>query len=165
MGLREFFLWQLEHEVGTSRKVIERVPEGQNTWKPHERSMELGYLAALVASMPGWIELMVNRKELDLSDPANEVMRTKPVKTRAELCHMLAEGLAKSRKALEDTTEDHLTKMWRFRNERKGNQRRSPLRHDRRRSHHPPGPPPRPADRLSPSPGDESAGHLRALRR
>ena len=60
MGLREFFLWQLEHEVGTSRKVIERVPEGQNSWKPHDRSMELGYLAALVASMPGWIEFMVN---------------------------------------------------------------------------------------------------------
>jgi uncharacterized damage-inducible protein DinB len=115
MGLREFFLWQLEHEVGTSRKVIERVPEGQNSWKPHNRSMELGYLAALVASMPGWIEVMVNRKELDFSDPANELMRTKPVKTRAELCQMLAEGLAKSRKALEDTTEEHLTKMWRFR--------------------------------------------------
>ena len=71
MGLKEFFLWQLEHEAGTSRKVIERVPEGQNSWKPHDRSMELGYLAALVASMPGWIEFMVNRKELDLSDPAN----------------------------------------------------------------------------------------------
>jgi uncharacterized damage-inducible protein DinB len=68
-----------------------------------------------VASMPGWIEFMVNRRELNLSDPANDVMRTKPVKTRAELCHMLAMGLAKSRKALEDTTEDHLLGMWRFR--------------------------------------------------
>ena len=38
-GLGEFFLWQLEHEVETSRKVIERVPEGRNSWKPHERSM------------------------------------------------------------------------------------------------------------------------------
>ncbi len=28
---------------------------------------------------------------------------------------MLAEGLAKSRRALEETTEDHLTKMWRGR--------------------------------------------------
>ena len=115
MGLREFFLWQLEHEVETSRKVIERVPEGRNTWKPHPRSMELGYLAALVASMPGWVEFMVNRRELDLSDPANDVMRTKPVSTRAQLCLMLAEALAKSRKALESTTEDHLLGMWRFR--------------------------------------------------
>jgi uncharacterized damage-inducible protein DinB len=115
MGLREFFLWQLEHEAATSRKVIERVPEGQNSWRPHERSMDLGNLAALVASMPGWVEFMVNRRELDLSDPANDVMLTRPVKTRAELCQMLAEGLAKSRQALEDTTEDHLLGMWRFR--------------------------------------------------
>jgi hypothetical protein len=110
MGLKEFFLWQLEHEVATTRKVIERVPEGRNSWKPHQRSMELGYLAAMVASMPGWVEFMVNKRELDLSDPANEVLRTKPVATRAELCGMLAEGLAKSRTALEETTEDHLTK-------------------------------------------------------
>ena len=72
-------------------------------------------MAALVASMPGWVEFMVNRRELDLSDPENEVLRTKAVNTRAELCQMLAEGLAKSRRALEDTTEEHLTKMWRFR--------------------------------------------------
>jgi uncharacterized damage-inducible protein DinB len=115
MGLKEFFLWQLEHEVATSRKVIERVPEGRNSWKPHERSMELGYLAALVASMPGWIEVMINRRELNLLAPGNEVMNTKAVNTRAELCQMLAEGLAKSRKALEETTEDHLLGMWRFR--------------------------------------------------
>ena len=69
MGLREFFLWQLEHEAATSRKVIERVPEGRNSWKPHRRSMELGYLAALVASIPGWVEVMINRRELNLSDP------------------------------------------------------------------------------------------------
>ena len=89
MGLREFFLWQLEHEVAASRKVIERVPEGRNTWKPHARSMELGSLAALVASMPGWVEVMVNHRELDLCDPDNEGIKTKAVNTRAELCQML----------------------------------------------------------------------------
>ncbi len=115
MGLKEFFLWQLEHEAATSRKVIERVPEGLNSWKPHARSMELGYLAALVASMPGWVEVMVNQGELNLADPANEGLHTKAVGTRKELLSMLGEGLARSRKALEETTEDHLTKMWRFR--------------------------------------------------
>ena len=68
-----------------------------------------------VASMPGWVEFMVKRRELDLSDPQNEIMKTKAVKTRAELCQMLAEGLSRSRKALEDTTEEDLTQMWRFR--------------------------------------------------
>ena len=108
MGLKEFFLWQLEHEAASSRRVIERVPEGCNHWKPHARSMELGYLAALVASMPGWIEVMINRRELNLSEPGNAVMKTKAVGTRGELLQILGEGLPKSRAALEATTEDHL---------------------------------------------------------
>ena len=49
MELKKFFLEQLETEAAASRKAIERVPEGQNQWRPHERSMELGYLASLVA--------------------------------------------------------------------------------------------------------------------
>jgi uncharacterized damage-inducible protein DinB len=115
MGLKEFFLWQLENETATARKVIERVPEGRNSWKPHERSMDLGHLATLVASMPGWVEIMINRRELNLCEQESEVLNNKPVNTRAELLSLLGEGLAKSRKALEETTEDHLTKMWRFR--------------------------------------------------
>jgi uncharacterized damage-inducible protein DinB len=115
MELKKFFLEQLEREAASSRKVIERVPEGQNNWKPHERSMEMGYLAALVATMPGWVALMIDRDELNLADPANEIMRTKAVETRAELLRLLDESLAKSRKALEGTTEEHLLKPWRFR--------------------------------------------------
>jgi hypothetical protein len=115
MELKKFFLEQLVREAASSRKVIERVPEGQNNWKPHERSMEMGYLAALVATMPGWVALIVDRDELNLADPANEIMRTKAVETRAELLRLLDESLAKSRKALEGTTEEHLLKPWRFR--------------------------------------------------
>ena len=114
MELKEFFLEQLEREVASSRKVIERVPEGHNGWKPHEKSMELGYLAALVASMSGWLAFMIDRDELNLADSSNE-MRTKVVETRAELMQMLDEGLGSSRKALEGTTEEHLMKPWRFR--------------------------------------------------
>ena len=68
---RYFLVEQLQREARTaSRKAVERVPEGQNTWKPHERSMELGYLAALVATMPGWPALMIDRDKLDLNDPS-----------------------------------------------------------------------------------------------
>ena len=119
MGLREFFLWQLEQEAATSRTMIERVPEGWNTWKPHAGATELGQLAALVAAMPGWIALMVNRRVVDLSAPFNEARtESTPVpslSTRVEWRQMLASGLEKSRKALEATTEDNLLCMVRFR--------------------------------------------------
>jgi uncharacterized damage-inducible protein DinB len=114
MELRLFFLEQLEREANACRKVLERVPEGQNSWKPHPRSMELGYLAALVATMPGWPWLMINRDETDLSG-ADQNMRTVAVDTRAELLRLLDEALAKSRQALSTTTDEHLNGTWRIR--------------------------------------------------
>lgn len=113
MDLKKFFLEQLEIEAASSRKAVERVPEGQNSWKPHERSMELGYLTSLVATMPGWIAMMIENDETDLNGGGSS-FRTRSVATRAELLAMLDEGLAKSRKALENTTEEHLMKPWRL---------------------------------------------------
>jgi len=114
MELKKFFLEQLEREAVASRKAVERVPEGQNGWKPHERSMKLGYLAALVASMPGWLALMIERDELDLDGGEGATFRTKEVQTSAELLTMLEDGLAKSRAALENTAEEHLMTPWRL---------------------------------------------------
>lgn len=114
MELKKFFLEQLNREAAASRKVLERVPEGQNSWKPHERSMELGYLSALVATMPGWLSFMIECDELNLDDPSGKTFRTKAVETRAELLRLLDDGLTKSRAALERTTEEHLMKPWRL---------------------------------------------------
>ena len=115
MLLKRFFLEQLEREAIASRKAIERTPEGENAWKPHDKSMELGYLAALVATMPGWPALMIEMDELDLNDPTGASFRTKPARSRAELLQQLDEGLCRSRKALESTTEAHLNTTWRLR--------------------------------------------------
>jgi uncharacterized damage-inducible protein DinB len=114
MELKEMFLTKLDREVVVTRKAIERVPEGRNDFKPHEKSMELGYLAALVATMPGWIWFMIEKDELDLSDPASERFKTKAKDTKSELLEALDEGVAQARKALEGTTEDHLMKNWKF---------------------------------------------------
>jgi uncharacterized damage-inducible protein DinB len=114
MDLKEMFLGKLEREVEVTRKAIERVPEGRNDWKPHEKSMELGYLTALVATMAGWVSLMIERDELDLGDPANGGLKPKTMSTRAELLDAMQEAFARARKSLEGTTEEHLMKNWRF---------------------------------------------------
>jgi hypothetical protein len=113
MEFKRYFLEQLETEAEASRKAIERVPEGQNGWKPHEKSMELGKLAALVATMPGWVAVMIDHDELDLNGNG-KAFQTKALETRAELLTALESGLAASRKALENTTEEHLMKTWRL---------------------------------------------------
>ena len=114
MELKNCLLAQLERETISTRKVIERVPEGRNDWKPHTKSMALGYLAALVAGMPGWVAFMIEREELNLDDASSAEFRTRTVETRAELLQMLEDGAAKSRRALEATDNQHLDQKWRF---------------------------------------------------
>jgi uncharacterized damage-inducible protein DinB len=114
MDLKLMFLAQLERESAATRKTLQRVPEGHNDWKPQEKSMTLGYLAGLVASMPGWAEFMIERDELDLNDPSAERFKAKALESRIELIKTLDDGLVKSRKALESTSDEHLQRTWRF---------------------------------------------------
>ena len=45
-------LAEFEQELGTTRKFLERVPEGRLTWRPHEKSMTAGQLALHIATTP-----------------------------------------------------------------------------------------------------------------
>jgi uncharacterized damage-inducible protein DinB len=114
MELKKIFLEQLEREAAASRKAIERVPEGQNSFKPHPRSMEMGYLAVLVATMPGWVALMIDTDELDL-DGNGQPFRTQTAETREGLLSLLEKGVEQSCRALHNTTEEHLLKPWKLR--------------------------------------------------
>ena len=114
MELKELFLAQLERETAASRKAVERVPEDRAGWKPHDKSMPMGHLASLVASMPGWIAFMIETDEIHLDRPSSDEFRTKPVGSKAELLRTLDDAVQKARKALENTTEEHLMKPWRF---------------------------------------------------
>ncbi|HTZ82350.1 MAG TPA: hypothetical protein VMB66_04120 [Candidatus Acidoferrales bacterium] len=114
MKLTEFFIAELEREAHTSKLALQRVPEGHNDWKPHSKSMPLGYLASLVATMPSWIVSMVKEDELDLRSPAAEKFKPLEWRTRAELVAALDSAVAEARRALESTTDDHLMKTWKL---------------------------------------------------
>lgn len=114
MDLKSYLLAQLESEATLTRKTIARVPEGHNDFKPHQKSMALGYLAALVAAMPGWITLMIERDELNLDDPANKGLSPRVVATNAELMASFEAALASGRRSLESATNEHLLTPWAF---------------------------------------------------
>ena len=114
MKLTEFFREELDREVERSRKALEQVPDGQYQWKPHERSMIFGYLADMVATIPTWITMEINRDELDIAPAAGEGTKKPQKETRAELLKALDEAAAEARSALENTTDDHLRTNWKL---------------------------------------------------
>ncbi|HMI31352.1 MAG TPA: DinB family protein [Candidatus Limnocylindrales bacterium] len=114
MKTTEWILAQLESEAPRTRRALEAVPEGRDDWKPHERSMPLGRLAMLVATMPTWINLVIDKDELDIAPKAGSNVDTKPLRTPAELVKALEKGVAEARQALKSTTEEHLKKPWRL---------------------------------------------------
>ncbi|MFC6100546.1 DinB family protein [Olivibacter domesticus] len=59
------FIGELEAEKTATRQCLERIPQELFTWKPHSRSMELGYLSLLVAEIPKWITHMILNNNID----------------------------------------------------------------------------------------------------
>lgn len=114
MKLTEFFREELDREVERSRKALQQVPDGKFQWKPHERSMIFGYLANMVATIPTWITMEIDRDELDVAPAEGQETRKPPQETSADLIKALDEAAAEARAALEKTTDEHLETTWKL---------------------------------------------------
>ena len=114
MTITELFQGQLEREAKITRGVLQRVPEGRNDWKPHEKSMPLGYLAHLVATMPSWVTMTVKQDELDLNPPGGKKSWDQQFKTNAEMLQAFDQAVAEAKAALAGTSDAHLMTTWRL---------------------------------------------------
>jgi len=110
----DVFLAQLEAEAKRTRGALERVPEGKDEWTPHPKSMPFGRLAMLVARMPSWIAMVIERDELDLNPPGGSNIDQRPLRTAADLVEAMDAGVAQSRQALRSLTDERLMKPWRL---------------------------------------------------
>src|SRR6185503_20608584 len=114
MKLTEFFRAELDREVERSRKALEQVPDGQYNWKPHDKSMIFGYLADMIATMPSWISMEIDRDELDIAPAKGEGTKQAPKETKEALLKALDETAQGARASLEKTSDEHLLTKWKL---------------------------------------------------
>ena len=66
MPISQALLPEFDQEMQNTRKLLERVPEGRNNYKPHQKSMELGRLASHVAELAGWAKTTLEVEVLNI---------------------------------------------------------------------------------------------------
>lgn len=96
----QLFLKELEAEETATRKCLERVPESLYKWKPHEKSMELGYLALLVADIPKWLSVSIDKGIIDLG-----IWEKHPLTTTKDLLAYFNENIEGAKNVFRQVTD------------------------------------------------------------
>ena len=113
MTLTQLMLAELEREAPRTHRTLEQVPLDRDDWTPHPKSMPLGRLAGLVASMPSWINLIIEQDELNLTPPPGQGTYQQPPTNTLVAVHDA--NVQKGREALSRTTDEFLmTTNWRL---------------------------------------------------
>lgn len=113
MAINLAFLGELDHEAQTTRKVLERIPTEKFDWKPHEKSMTMGQLAAHVADMFSWYSGTMDMEEMDF---AAGYENPKPATTE-ELLAIFDKNVAQANESLKRAeTDEQFRQNWTLRN-------------------------------------------------
>ena len=108
-SLGQLFKHELEAEVTSTRKCLERIPESLFDYKPHERSLPMSYLTLMIADLPNWIAGTVENSEVDFA-----TYKSAQLKTTAELVNHFDNSLNNAYKALEKVTDEELSELFYF---------------------------------------------------
>ena len=109
MAIAQMLLPEFDQEMKSTRKLLECVPDGAFDYKPHEKSMPLGRLAAHVTEMP--TTYLISTLKLERLDLTGEEKPFRPT-TRNELLEAFDKGAAEARELLAKASDEELAKIW-----------------------------------------------------
>ena len=113
MKISEILLQDYDIEISNTRRTLERIPEGKNDWKCHDKSMPLGRLAMHCATLPLFGYYILEDEDMDLAAPRRP-FASLDFTTREAALKALDEGAAKCRASLAAASGEHLSKLWEF---------------------------------------------------
>jgi uncharacterized damage-inducible protein DinB len=115
MALKDALLPEFDHEMATTRRLLERTPEGDLGWKPHDKSMTLGQLAGHIANIPHWCDAIFTGTEFDVAE-SGEDARPKAPSSIAALIAEFDGKVRQARAALAGRTDAEMLVPWTFKN-------------------------------------------------
>jgi uncharacterized damage-inducible protein DinB len=107
MPLVDSVLAELDQEAGTTKRVLDRIPDDKLAWRPHPRSRSLGQLALHIASAPGNVATLAMQDTVE----APNFSQPEP-KSRQEVLDTFSKSLESAKNTLKKMDDVRLTSMW-----------------------------------------------------
>jgi len=113
MSIAETLLPEFDHEMASTRRALERVPEDRLAWKPHEKSMTLGRLASHLSELPSWATETVSEDSFDIAPPDGQSKYTAAnFATREEILGAFDAGVRQARERIAATDDAAMFQPW-----------------------------------------------------
>jgi uncharacterized damage-inducible protein DinB len=110
MSFSETLLPEFDEEMKNTRKLLERVPDGNVDYAPHPKSMTMGRLATHVAELPGWAVMTLDTEVLEMDSS----YKPNIAQTTAELLQIFDKSVAGARSKIATATDADWGKTWTF---------------------------------------------------
>ena len=112
MPISEPLLYEFDHEMANTRKMLDRIPDDRLHWRPHAKSWDMVSLATHVATLPSWTVETIQKDSLDIAPPGEPQPRATPASSRADLLARFDKNVTAARQVLAGASDEHLLKQW-----------------------------------------------------
>jgi uncharacterized damage-inducible protein DinB len=109
MTIRDLLLPEWDHEIASTRKVLERCPQDRFSWQPHAKSMTLGQLANHTANLTNWGQVTLSQDEFNFV-PGE--YREDVAETSDQLLSKFDSNTKSFRELLGNTSDESMQTTW-----------------------------------------------------
>ena len=113
MAIKDALLPEFDHEMATTRRLLDRVPEAEFDWKPHDKSMTLGQLSGHLATLPMWCSAVLDAPQFDVATAGDQ--RPRAPESRRAMLEDFDTKVAAARASLATRTDADLLAPWTLR--------------------------------------------------
>ena len=112
MTIGQMMLSEFDREMQNTRKTLERVPDDQWNWKPHDKSGTVGWLAGHVAILPSWATMTIQTEQLDVAAVDGPRFQLPKIDNKKDLLAQFDKNTKEARAALTSASDQELMKDW-----------------------------------------------------
>jgi uncharacterized damage-inducible protein DinB len=111
MPIKDALLPEFDHEMGSTRRVLERVPAADLAWTPHEKSFSMGKLAWHISNIPNWIHSTLDLSVFDLASIGDDARPKEPGSVGAVLA-AFDDSVKRARAKIAEQTDAAFLSPW-----------------------------------------------------